>query len=65
MRIWNEVSTLILFSIVFLVILKNAFNWKCWVLNYTNASVIKIPIHKPNAKFGLIFAILVQNNLLC
>lgn len=27
MRIWNEGSTLILFSVVFLVILKNAFNW--------------------------------------
>ncbi|KPM31920.1 Hypothetical protein I595_1568 [Croceitalea dokdonensis DOKDO 023] len=27
MRIWNEVATLVLFSIVFLVILKNAFNW--------------------------------------
>ncbi len=27
MRLWNEVATLILFSVVFLVILKNAFNW--------------------------------------
>lgn len=27
MRIWNEGATLILFSIIFLVILKNAFNW--------------------------------------
>lgn len=27
MRIWNEGSTLILFAVVFLVILKNAFNW--------------------------------------
>ena len=27
MRLWNEGSTLILFSVVFLVILKNAFNW--------------------------------------
>lgn len=27
MRIWNEVSTLILFSVVFLVILKNELNW--------------------------------------
>ena len=27
MRIWNEVATLILFVVVFLVILKNAFNW--------------------------------------
>ncbi|SHI34420.1 putative membrane protein [Arenibacter nanhaiticus] len=27
MRLWNEGATLILFSVVFLVILKNAFNW--------------------------------------
>ncbi|MEM8999055.1 MAG: CopD family protein [Bacteroidota bacterium] len=27
MRIWNEGATLILFAIVFLVVLKNAFNW--------------------------------------
>jgi len=27
MRVWNEGSTIILFSVVFLVILKNAFNW--------------------------------------
>ena len=27
MRLWNEVATLILFAIVFLVILKNAINW--------------------------------------
>ena len=27
MRLWNEGSTIILFSVIFLVILKNAFNW--------------------------------------
>lgn len=27
MRIWNEVATLVLFAIIFLVILKNALNW--------------------------------------
>ena len=27
MRLWNEISTLILFAVVFLVILKNAVNW--------------------------------------
>ncbi len=27
LRIWNEVATIILFSIVFLVVLKNAINW--------------------------------------
>ncbi|MFT0713837.1 CopD family protein [Flagellimonas lutimaris] len=27
MRIWNEVATIILFAVVFLVVLKSAFNW--------------------------------------
>lgn len=27
MRLWNEGSTVILFSVIFLVILKNSFNW--------------------------------------
>ena len=27
MRIWNEVATLVLFAVTFLVILKNAINW--------------------------------------
>ncbi len=27
MRIWNEATTIILFAVVFLVVLKNAFNW--------------------------------------
>jgi len=27
MRMWNEVATIILFAVVFLVILKDAFNW--------------------------------------
>jgi putative membrane protein len=27
MRIWNEGATMLLFAIVFLAILKNAFNW--------------------------------------
>lgn len=26
-RIWNEVATLILFSVIFLVVLKNSFDW--------------------------------------
>ena len=27
MRLWNEGATIILFAVVFLVILKNEFNW--------------------------------------
>ncbi len=32
MRLWNEGATFILFAVVFLVILKNAFNWVFGVL---------------------------------
>ncbi len=32
MRLWNEGATIILFAVVFLVILKNAFNWIYGVL---------------------------------
>ncbi|MDT0606084.1 CopD family protein [Croceitalea rosinachiae] len=27
MRVWNEVATIILFAVIFLVVLKSAFNW--------------------------------------
>lgn len=32
MRVWNEITTLILFSVIFLVILKNSINWIFGVL---------------------------------
>ena len=32
MRLWNEVSTLILFSVIFLVIVRDALNWIYGVL---------------------------------
>lgn len=40
MRIWNEGATLILFSVVFLVVLKNAFNWIFGVIGIILFSVI-------------------------
>ena len=40
MRLWNEGATLILFAIVFLVILKNAFNWIYGVIGIFIFSVI-------------------------
>lgn len=40
MRIWNEGATLILFSVVFLVILKNAFNWIFGVLGLISLAVL-------------------------
>jgi putative membrane protein len=40
MRIWNEGATLILFSVVFLVVLKNALNWIYGVIGIIAFSVI-------------------------
>ena len=40
MRLWNEGATLILFAIVFLVILKNAFNWIYGVIGIFLFSII-------------------------
>ena len=40
MRIWNEGATLILFAVVFLVVLKNAFNWVYGVIGIFLFSII-------------------------
>ncbi|MFN7099789.1 MAG: CopD family protein [Flavobacterium sp.] len=40
MRLWNEGATIILFAVVFLVILKNAFNWIYGVVGIILFSVI-------------------------
>jgi len=40
MRLWNEGATIILFSVVFLVILKNAFDWIFGVVGIISLSVI-------------------------
>ncbi len=40
LRIWNEVATIILFSIVFLVVLKNAINWIWGVIGIVLFSVL-------------------------
>jgi len=39
-RLWNEGATIILFAIVFLVILKNAFNWIFGVIGIFLFSII-------------------------
>ncbi len=39
-RIWNEVATLILFSIIFLVILRNAFNWIFGVVGLFSLAIL-------------------------
>jgi len=40
LRIWNEVATIILFAVVFLVVLKNAINWIWGVVGIVLVSVI-------------------------
>ncbi|AIN72996.1 CopD family protein [Flavobacterium psychrophilum] len=40
MRLWNEGATIILFAIVFLIILKNAFNWIYGVIGIFLFSVL-------------------------
>ncbi|MBC7525800.1 MAG: CopD family protein [Flavobacterium sp.] len=40
MRLWNEGATIILFAVVFLVILKNAFNWIYGVLGIFLFSIL-------------------------
>ncbi len=40
MRVWNEGATIILFAVVFLVILKNAFNWIYGVIGIMLFSVL-------------------------
>lgn len=40
MRIWNEGATIILFAVVFLVILKNAFNWIFGVIGIISFSIL-------------------------
>ena len=39
-RIWNEVATIILIAIVFLVVLKNSFDWIYGVVGIIGASVL-------------------------
>jgi protoporphyrinogen IX oxidase len=40
MRLWNEGATIILFAVVFLVILKNAFNWIYGVIGIMLFSIL-------------------------
>ena len=40
MRLWNEGATIILFAVVFLVVLKNAFNWIFGVIGIISFSII-------------------------
>jgi putative membrane protein len=39
-RIWNEVATIILIAIVFLVVLKNSFDWIYGVIGIIGVSLL-------------------------
>lgn len=39
-RIWNEVATLILFSVIFLVVLKNSFDWVFGVVGLFGLAIL-------------------------
>lgn len=39
-RVWNEVATLILFSVIFLVILKNSFDWIFGIIGLFGLSIL-------------------------
>ena len=51
LRLWNEVSTVILFAIVFLVILKSAVNWIFGVLGIIGLSVVLMILIKIYKKY--------------
>ncbi len=40
LRLWNEVATVILFAVVFLVVLKHAFNWIYGVLGIVALAIV-------------------------
>jgi len=40
MRLWNEGATFILFAVVFLVVLKNAFNWIFGVIGIVSLGIL-------------------------
>lgn len=40
LRLWNEVATIFLFAIVFLVVLKSALNWIFGVVGLVSLAVI-------------------------
>lgn len=51
LRMWNEVSTLILFAIVFLVVLKSSLNWVFGVLGLLGLGVLLMVLIKLYKKY--------------
>ncbi|NGM63082.1 protoporphyrinogen oxidase HemJ [Sphingobacterium sp. SGG-5] len=51
LRIWNEVSTILLFAIVFVVVLKSALNWIYGVLGLVILAIILMLLIKSYKKY--------------
>ncbi|MCA5005921.1 CopD family protein [Sphingobacterium bovistauri] len=51
LRLWNEISTLILFAIVFLVILKSTLNWIFGVVGLVGLAIILMMLIKVYKKY--------------
>ncbi|SEG06681.1 protoporphyrinogen oxidase HemJ [Sphingobacterium lactis] len=51
LRLWNEVSTIILFAIVFLVILKSAFGWVFGVVGILSLGILLMILVKLYKKY--------------
>src|SRR5690606_26556168 len=51
LRMWNEVSTLILFAIVFLVVLKSSLNWIFGVMGLLGLSILLMILIKLYKKY--------------
>ena len=51
LRMWNEVSTIILFAIVFLVILKSAFGWILGVVGIVGLGIVLMILVKLYKKY--------------
>lgn len=51
LRLWNEVATIILFSIVFLVVLKNSLNWIWGVLGIISLGIVLMILVKWYKKY--------------
>ncbi|GGH16255.1 membrane protein [Sphingobacterium alkalisoli] len=51
LRMWNEVSTILLFAIVFVVVLKSALNWIFGVLGLLGLTVVLMLLIKAYKKY--------------
>jgi len=51
LRLWNEVSTIILFAIVFIVVLKSAINWIFGVLGIIGLAILLMILIKMYKKY--------------